>query len=98
MKRKKTTRRPKQLGGLFSAQIKIWATVYVRATSEKGARRKIRELQLRCPKAPGLMEGSVPICGAALNDPDLPVVSLSPAMSIDGDVGQHGETKIERVR
>lgn len=63
---------------VYSMDIRIVGTAYVKAENEREARRKVRELRLS-----GLeVGGDEMISGRPYDHPDLPEVSLSPAMTI----------------
>lgn len=73
---------------IYSIEMKVRATAYIKASSEAEALRKARELEGKMPIILN-SEGEVEISGLSYNDPALPEVSLSPAMTIhepwDGD-------------
>lgn len=73
---------------LFSVDVKIAATAYVRATSKAEAKRKVRGLKnqgFELPDAHSRFEDlEIPISGRDFSDPDLPEISLSPAMTCHG--------------
>lgn len=76
---------------LYSMGVTIHATVYVKANSPEEAMQNARCVQNACIEVkPG--GGDVEISGLEFTDPDLPLVSLSPAMTV-GDV----ETKLTYV-
>ena len=65
-------------GKVYSADLRVYATVYVRASSEREARKMIRQ------KLGDSLEagGSDDICGLPYAHPELPDVSFSPMMTI----------------
>lgn len=67
--------------GLYSMEINLCATVYVKASSEEEAVEKIKKLKYSSPAIPD-SGGDVAISGLSYDHPDLPEVSLSPAMTI----------------
>ncbi|CAA2141403.1 hypothetical protein [Hyphomicrobium sp. ghe19] len=68
---------------IYSIDVPIWATVYVKAESEEEAKAKMlaaakdRSFEFDNDDDPDL-----PISGKQFDDPDLPEVSLSPAMTL----------------
>ena len=67
---------------LYSVDIPIVATAYIKAASSEEAlskAQKLRNLSLELSEDPNQ---EIPICGKPFDDPDLPEVSLSPAMTI----------------
>lgn len=82
---------------LYSIDIKICATAYIRAKTAAEAKRiaeamafdglELREDEYQDP----------PICGKGFDDPALPDVSLSPAMTIHGRWGSKPELVAEDV-
>ncbi|TGT64038.1 MULTISPECIES: hypothetical protein [unclassified Mesorhizobium] len=68
---------------LYSIELKICATAYIKAETEEAALAKAKELvgdgiELREDEY-----AELPISGKRYDDEDLPDVSLSPAMTID---------------
>jgi hypothetical protein len=72
---------------IFSADIMICATVYVKAESEAEAIAKIGELRNTSLELEIDEHGELPISGRRFDDPGLPDVSLSPVMTIGQRVG-----------
>lgn len=70
---------------VYSADVKVWATLYVVASSAKEARRMMRERLGDDIQAEG-----DDTFGGEFSDPDMPDVSLSPAMTIDAKGRLHG--------
>lgn len=76
---------------LYQADIPIWATAYIRANSLEEAKEKLlqaakdRSFEFEDDDDPDL-----PISGKRFDDPDLPDVSLSPAMSVGDDDQMNG--------
>lgn len=66
---------------LYCAEITIAATVYVQAKNKTEAKKMIRELHHDISED-GFSEL---ISGARFDDPDLPEISLSPAMTLYAD-------------
>lgn len=69
---------------VYSCDITVYATAYIRATSKReadvlalGLTRKVIEVQ---PATHGRCE--IEISGRGFTDPELPAVSLSPAMTL----------------
>lgn len=81
---------------VYAIDVQICATAYIRAENKTEAREKVRALRGASPTIlvtdtgarPILQDldhaGDVPISGRRLDDPKLPDVSLSPAMTIHG--------------
>lgn len=69
---------------VYSADIMVYATVYIKAPSAKAALTMAEGLNGLCLELPTNEEDEVPISGRRLDDPDLPVISLSPMMTIHG--------------
>jgi hypothetical protein len=68
----------------FQFDVKIYGTVYVRAATEAEARERARKLKGDLLELEPGLAGDVEISGKQFDDPELPDVSLSPAMTIDG--------------
>lgn len=69
---------------VYSVEIKICGTVYVKARSEAEAIEEVRKLDgagIELAEDDGL---ELPITGKNYDDPDLPDVSMSPAMTVYG--------------
>ena len=68
---------------VYSIEVKLCATAYVRAKSAADA---LRQAVALAGKSPIILnaEGEVPVSGLPFADEDLPTVSLSPAMTIHG--------------
>ncbi len=68
---------------VWSVDVKITATAYIRAETQEEALKLAKELE-----GDGLelfeQDGDLPISGKQYDDPDLPDVSLSPAMTVHG--------------
>lgn len=66
---------------VYSVEMRLCGTAYIKAASEKEAMQKAWALY---GKSPTILDhdGGVPISGAHYADPSLPEVSLSPAMTI----------------
>lgn len=68
---------------LYSIAVTVYATAYIRAGSAAEAKAKAAALENHALEVAD--RGSeVAISGLALNDPDLPDISLSPAMTVIG--------------
>lgn len=80
---------------LYQVELKIFATAYIKASSEDEAIAAAKELQGQSP-AIADSEGDIPISGLAFNDPELPDVSISPAMTI-GSVSGNVEVAEEDI-
>jgi hypothetical protein len=77
---------------VFAVDIKIWATAYIRAVDEEEAIEKLQSLRnesLELPNTDWADEDEEiigpRISGRQYDDPELPEVSLSPAVTIDGE-------------
>lgn len=68
---------------VYSIDVKLYATAYIKADSPEEAIAKARDLTWDSPDISD-SDGTVPISGLPFHDPDLPDVSLSPAMTIHG--------------
>lgn len=68
---------------IYSIDVQVCATAYIRANNEKEARKVAEGLQ---DSSPDILDagGDVEVSGLAFDNPDLPDVSLSPAMTIHG--------------
>ena len=64
---------------VYSADVKVWATLYVIAKNEKEARRMMRA-QLGCFIEAGTTDD---FDGRDFSDPDLPDVHFSPSMTVE---------------
>lgn len=70
---------------VYSIDLKIYATAYIRAKSPEAARKRAKQLQgLAALELPPGDYGALPVSGLTYDNPRLPDVSLSPAMSIHG--------------
>jgi hypothetical protein len=69
---------------LYSIDIKVAATAYIKADSKKAALKKAKWLRLLALELKPDDNQEVPICGLKFDDHDLPEVSLSPAMTLHG--------------
>ncbi|WP_294533403.1 hypothetical protein [uncultured Rhodoblastus sp.] len=67
---------------LYRADMRLYATVYVRAPNKTAARRVAREFANHVFEFSGDH-----VSNRDLDDPDLPEISLSPAMTGNGHVG-----------
>jgi hypothetical protein len=68
---------------LYSVNVDIVATAYIRASSEAEARElasQLWDVGIEVPDG----DWGVEVSGRGYSDPDLPVVSLSPAMTLLG--------------
>lgn len=66
---------------IFSVEINVVATAYIRADSLQEAKSKAKALPQSSIEV-GSTVGDVEVSGLDLDDPELPDVSLSPAMTI----------------
>jgi len=68
---------------VYSIDLKVCATVYIKASSAAEALDKARKLTMR---SFAIMDndGDVPLSGLKYDDPNLPEISASPAMTIHG--------------
>jgi hypothetical protein len=77
--------------------VKIAATAYIKARSAAEALRIAKEMKYDALELREDMHQEVPITGRRYDDPDLPDISLSPAMTIHGPwnmasaIEDHGE-------
>ena len=67
---------------LYQADIPIMATVYIKASSLEEAQAKLRSIHMDALELVPDEHQEVPVCGLSFDNPDLPEVSLSPAMTI----------------
>lgn len=66
---------------VYSLDVKVWATAYIKANNEEEALRKAKTLAgAYINEQDGI--GEVEISGLSYNNPELPEISLSPAMTI----------------
>lgn len=79
---------------VYSIEIEIAATLYVRANSVAEAKTAAAKLKWQSPAVPKFDGGTVEFCEKRYSDPDLPKVSLSPAMTIQG---MYDGSEIEKV-
>jgi hypothetical protein len=83
---------------LYSINVRIYATAYIKADSEREARRIARELKGDVLQLREDEDAELPISDRQYDDPDLPDVSLSPAMTIHGiDRGEPIELSEENI-
>jgi hypothetical protein len=66
---------------VYAIEVIVAATAYIRANTEEEAREKVRSLSGNYFEVQP-QDGDVCINGAQYDDPELPNVSLSPAMTI----------------
>lgn len=70
---------------VYSIDVQIWATAYIKADSAEAALAIARDLKDDdIVLDEGLIGASLEVSGKRLDDPELPDVSLSPAMTIQG--------------
>jgi len=69
---------------LYSIDIKLYATAYIKADTEKEALKIARSLKMDGIELREDHDAEMPISGQQFDDPDLPDISLSPAMTIYG--------------
>ena len=72
---------------LYSIDMQVAATAYVKAGSEAEALRKVASIHGTCLNLEDPNQSDVPISSAGYVDPDLPEVSFSPVMTIYGPNG-----------
>lgn len=72
---------------LYRINIDICATAYIQASSPEAAATIAKGLTGGALELPQGMCGDVEISGKQFNNPDMPLVSLSPAMTIQGPRG-----------
>lgn len=63
---------------VYRIEVKVAATMYVKASSEKEAKRFAEDFDCTSVQI-GENETLVPVSSKMFDDPDLPIVSLSPA-------------------
>jgi hypothetical protein len=73
---------------IYSKELWICATAYIRADNEQQAEEKLRTLHLATLEV-AEQDGGVCVSGAPYDDPELPELSLSPAMSVYADNGYY---------
>lgn len=66
---------------VYRIEMMVCATAYIKARSPADAYRKALKLK---QESPNILdhEGGLPVCGLQFTDPNLPSISLSPAMTI----------------
>ena len=69
---------------LFSIDVRMYATAYIRADSAEEATAIAKGLKDSAMEVATDSGGDVEISGLQFDDPDLPDISLSPAMTIVG--------------
>jgi hypothetical protein len=74
---------------IYSIDVKIYATAYIRADSEKEATeiaQSLSQTALELPDCEDISNGDEPIAitGTTLDGPNLPDISFSPAMTLYG--------------
>lgn len=69
---------------VYSIDVKVYATAYIKAETEQDARKIAEELKGYALELPEGGAGDLEISGMQLDNPDLPDVSLSPAMTVYG--------------
>ena len=67
---------------IYSVDIRIWATTYVRAKSQAEAFRIARGLTGTSIELRDDPHTNIPICGCEFDNPDLPDISLSPIITL----------------
>jgi len=71
---------------LYSIDVKVWATAYIKADSEEEAQKiadSMRDWTLQLSDEP-IDAGDVMIFGGDFDGPNMPALSLSPLMTIAG--------------
>lgn len=74
------------MANLYSIDIKVVATAYIKADSEEEALEKVKGLHLD-----GIEVSGDIISERQFDDPDLPEISLSPAMTLYEPIDDHAE-------
>jgi hypothetical protein len=69
---------------LYSIDIKIYGTAYIKADSEEKALEIAKSLHMDGIELREDRDAEIPITGQRFDDPDLPELSLSPAMTLYG--------------
>lgn len=72
---------------VYSIDIRVAATAYVKADTEADALRKVATIHGDCLNVHNPVESEVEISSAMLDDPELPEVSISPVMTVWGPTG-----------
>lgn len=75
---------------LYKQDVHIYGTAYVKASNKARAQNKLAKMIEQYPALELIEVGTqmgIPISDRDFQDPDLPEVSLSPAMTITADVG-----------
>lgn len=67
---------------LYSVDVRVVATAYIKADSKEDAIQKARSLHGDCLEVEPGDECEIEISGLAFDDPDLPEISLSPTMTV----------------
>jgi hypothetical protein len=66
---------------IYSVDIPVWASVYIKAENEEEAKQKLLTVAGLCINEHD-GESEVEVSNLRFDDPDLPEISLSPAMTI----------------
>lgn len=70
---------------IYSIDVTIAATVYIRADTRAAAIEQARALEEgKCIEVGESEDGDIPVSGLRYDDPDLPDLSLSPGMTVTG--------------
>jgi hypothetical protein len=69
---------------LYRQDVRICGMVYVKAKSQAEAISKVKALAGKGIDTENSADADVPVSGARYNDPGLPEISLSPAMTLKG--------------
>ncbi len=69
---------------LFSIDVRLYATAYIKAETEAAALEIAKGLSGSCLEMHEDMDAELPISGKDFESEDLPDVSLSPAMTVHG--------------
>lgn len=80
---------------LYRVDVKLCATAYIKAASEAEAMTIAKGMNGDCIFTDAGLESDVPVTGLPYSDPELPDVSLSPAMTCYGPFDE--ETEAEQV-
>lgn len=69
---------------IFTVDVQIAGTAYIKAESREEADRKLAEFILTDAASPELRDDGETVSGLGLESPELPEVSLSPAVTVIG--------------
>jgi hypothetical protein len=82
---------------VYSIDVKIYATAYIRAETQEQALEIARELKDTALNFPDYVDSDPMISGRQYDDPDLPDLSLSPIMTIHGPDAEDTPNFVEEL-